>query len=241
MATYKTRGIIIKRSNFSEADRLVTIFTEKHGIVRVIAKGVRKPLSKLSGNIELFCLTDFLFAEGRNLDIVSGAEIIKCYFKMRNGLETTSKSFYFSEIIEKMLAENQAHPRIFVLLENVLENLNEKNSKLLISFFEINFLADIGYLPELYKCVKCGKKLEEKNNYFSFSDGGIVCADCKTGDQPISNQAIKTLRLFLAKEISIIEKIRLDKKLATEIEEITSMCLKHIHQQEFKSRRFIKE
>src|SRR3990167_10603284 len=198
MATYKTKGFIIKRYNFAEADRLVTIFTEEHGIVRAIAKGVRRPLSKLAGNIELFCLTDFLIAEGRNLDIVSGAEIIKCYFKMRNGLETTSKSFYFSEIIEKMLAENDPHPRIFALLENVLENLNEKNSKLLIGFFEINFLSDIGYLPELYKCVKCDKKLQEKENFFSFSDGGIVCTNCKTGDQTISNQAIKTLRLFLA-------------------------------------------
>ena len=70
MGTYKTRGIIIKRSNYSEADRILTIYTEKLGKIRVNAKGIRKIKSKLAGSLEPFCLTDFVIAEGRNLDIV---------------------------------------------------------------------------------------------------------------------------------------------------------------------------
>src|SRR3990167_2736637 len=98
MPSYKTRGIIIKRSNFSEADRLVTIFSKDRGKIRAIAKGVRRPLSKLGGHIELFCLTNFVIAEGRNLDIISGAEIEKCFFDIRSGLDKTSTAFYLGEI-----------------------------------------------------------------------------------------------------------------------------------------------
>ena len=239
MSTYKTKGIVLKRSNFGEADRLLTIFTEKYGLIRVIAKGVKKPLSKLAGHIELFCLTDFLIVEGKNLDLLTGAEIRKCFFNLRDNIAPTSKAFYLAEIVIRMLPESEPHPNIFKLFDDVLENLNSQNSDLLVVYFEINILNELGYLPELHKCVGCGEKLKEQKNYFNYETGGLVCEDCRGTGKKITDETIKMLRLFLSHNIKIIDKIKADKKVLNEIKNLTSEYLTHIHQKEFNSRRFL--
>lgn len=239
MATFKTRGIIIKRSHFGEADRLVTIFSDKHGKIRMIAKGVRKPLSRLAGHIELFCLTDFLIAEGRNLDIVADAQTIKCYLGLRNRLESTKVAYYLAEIIDKMTGEEEPHPKIFALLEEVLENLNGEKATLMLPYFIFNFLAELGYEPELYKCLECGLRPDLKRNFFSYQEGGLLCLKCHQQDSPISEKAIKALRLILKHNLKLVKKIKTDVKLTSELENLAENFLKHIHQQEFKSRRFL--
>lgn len=239
MANYKTRGIIIKRSNFGEADRLLTIFTERFGKVKAIAKGARKQQSKLAGNLEPFCLTNFVFAEGRNLDIVTEAEIINCFFKIRNNLKSINSSFYLAEVIDKLSEERETHLDVFNLLLRTLEKINYLPDKIILPYFEINFLANIGYQPELYKCLDCGKKITSGGNGFDFSEGGVLCKTCNRNAAKISDEAIKVLRLFLRHDIKLLEKLKLSPKTTDELIDIAERYIKHIHQQEFKSRRFL--
>lgn len=238
---YKTKGIVLKRINLGEADRLLTIFTLKNGKIKAIAKGVRKTLSKLAGHLESFCLVNLQIAEGRNLDIVTDAETLKCFINLRSNLEATNTAYYIAEIIEKMTAENQAHPDIFHLLDEVLEHLDNGQSKLLLSYFEMNFLGCTGFKPELHHCLACHEKIISKENYFSFSEGGLVCAKCHQGDIKISDEAIKVLRLFLAHQITVIQKIKTNKNLTREIAEVTSGYIANIAPKQFKSKRFLKK
>lgn len=236
--TFKTKGIVLRRTNLGEADRILTILTEKYGLIRAVAKGVRKTLSHLAGHLEPFCVADFLIAEGRNLDIIAGADVKKCHLTLRGNLESTQTAFYLAEIIDRMLPEREKHPEIFELLDETLEHLNSAPGKLLISYFELNFLASIGYHPELEKCVRCQAKLSDKNNHFDFEAGGIKCEKCD-GGRLISQDAIKALRLFLKHRLSTIQKIKTNKKLTKEISDTTSDYLRHINQKEFKSKRFL--
>src|ERR671917_366457 len=80
---YPTEAIVLRRSDFSEADRLLTLYTPRYGKRRVIAKGVRKTTSRLAGHIELFTRVQLLLAEGRNLDIVTQAQSIDGYRAFR--------------------------------------------------------------------------------------------------------------------------------------------------------------
>lgn len=229
----------MRRTNLGEADRILTILTEKFGKIRAVAKGVRKTLSHLAGHLEPFCIADFLIAEGRNLDIITGAEVEKCHLSLRSRLETTQTAYYLAEIIDRMMGEREKHPEIYELLDETLEHLNAAPGKLLIAYFELNFLASTGFYPELEKCVRCGHKLSDDKNHFDFEAGGVVCEKCNHG-RDISNDAIKALRLFLKHRLSTIQKIKTNKKLVQEISAITSDYLRHINQKEFKSRRFIK-
>lgn len=237
---YKTRAIIIKRTNFNEADRIVTIFSEKLGKLKVIAKGIRKVNSKLSGNLELFCLTNFNIAEGRNLDIVTGALIEKCYINLRNNLKSTQNAYYFGETIDKITEENDPHLKIFELLDSVLENLNNIETNILIPYFEWNIASEIGYHPELNNCINCRKKIKENEKiYFNISRGGIICSKCRKSDMIISSDAIKILRLFLRHNIKSLQNLKLDNKIITEIKKITRIYLNTKSEKEIKSQRYI--
>ena len=239
MANYKTRGIIIRRPNFGEADRLLTIFTERFGKVRAIAKGARRQQSKLAGNLEPFCLTNFCLAEGRNLDIVTEAEIINCFFKIRNNLKSVNSSFYIGEVIDKLTEERQSHPEVFELLTQVLEKINTLPDDLVLPYFEINFLSAVGYQPELFKCVHCSKKIEPGGSRFDLEGGGLACKSCAKYGINVSDETIKVMRIFLKNDVRIIEKLKLTKKNIEEITNLLDNYIKHNYQQEFKSRRFV--
>lgn len=237
---YKTRAIIIKRTNLGEADKIVTIYSENLGKIKTIAKGVRKIRSKLAGNLELFCLSDLNLAEGRNLDIITSAVIDKCYFNLRNNLQSTKNAYYFGEIVDKLTEEKDVHPEIFTLLDNVLENLNSIQSNILIPYFEWNFSSEIGYHPELYFCIICRKKIAENDkNYFDFDRGGLICNNCNKGSLAISIPAIKLLRLFLKHQLQNLSKINLDQKTLIEVKNITRNYLNYKAEKDFKSQKFL--
>lgn len=236
---YKTKGIILKRTNLGEADRILTIFTETHGKIKAIAKGVRKTLSKLAGHLEPFCLVNLGIAEGKNLDVITDATNIKCFIKLRGNLDKTNIAYFIAEMIETMTGENEKHLEIYELLNNTFEHLNNNNDRLLLSYFELNFLAESGFKPELQKCLVCNKKIISGKNYYHFEVGGLACENCR-GDVLISDKAIKILRLFLKHKITLVEKLKIDKKLTLEVENIIDRYLKYIAQKEFKSKRFLK-
>lgn len=235
---YKTRGIILKRTNLGEADRIVTIFTEKLGKIKVVAKGVRKTLSKMAGHLEPFCLTKLQIAEGRNLDIICGAEVEECFMGIRSDLGKTQTCFYIAEIIDKMIEEQVPHPEIFELLVAIYRHADVLIDPLLISYFEINFLTEMGFRPELYECIHCQAKITPGKNNFDFVHGGLVCADCGSG-RPISDEAIKLIRFSLQHRFSQIKKIKISKEIEKEIRDLTNYYLKHIHQKDFKSEKYL--
>ena len=235
---YKTKGIILKRTNLGEADRIVTIFTQKFGKIKVLAKGVRKTLSKMAGHLEPFCLTRLQIAEGRNLDIITSAEVEECFFGIRSNLEKTQTCFYIAEIVDKMVEEGQAHPEIFDLLVSTFTHADDLNESLLISYFEINFLAEMGFRPELYECTHCQQKLTPGQNNFDFSRGGLVCSECGSG-RPVSDETIKLIRYSLDHQFSQIQKIKVSTKVTKEIRDLTNYYLKHIHQKDFKSEKYL--
>lgn len=261
---YKTRGIILKRSNLGEADRIVTILTEKYGKVRVVAKGVRKTLSKMAGHLEPFCLTRLQMVEGRNLDIITSAEVEECFYGLRSDLGKTNACFYMAEVIDKMVEEGEPHLEIFDLLCSALRHADLLVEPLLISYFEINFLSEMGFSPELYHCTKCREAVTPTKNNFDFGLGGLVCEACGTygvdnvdniagasslssdrpvmaasADRAISDEAIKLIRLCLKHRFQDIQKIKITPALTREIKSLTSHYLKHIHQKDFKTAKYL--
>lgn len=235
---YKTLGIILKRTNLGEADRIITILTDKFGKIRVVAKGVRKTLSRMAGHLEPFCLSRLELVEGKNLDIITGAQMEKCFLNLRSNLEKTNASFYFTEVIDKMVEEREPHPEIYHLLENTLVHINDIMEPLLKPYFEINFLSEMGFCPELYHCLSCKEKISCSDNNFDFTHGGLVCGNCNSGKK-VSDNAIKLMRLFLSRRFEQIKKFDVDEILIKEVQQVCSQYLRHLYQKDFKSERFL--
>jgi len=149
--TYRTEGIIIKRTNFGEADRLLTVFTKHKGKLKLIAKGVRRLNSRKKGHLELFSQTRLFMAKGKNLDIITEAETINNFPSLRKNLTQVQTAYLFCELIDQLTAENQAHPKVYQLLTNSLTHLNRQPTSInhLIIFFEKNLLQLLGFgLPK---------------------------------------------------------------------------------------------
>lgn len=150
MRSYKTDGIILKRINFGEADKILTIFTKKHGKIKILAKGVRRITSRRSPNVELFnCVTLFVH-RGKTFDILTEAQVSNTFTSIRKNLELVGLAYYICELVDGLCAEHQPHPKVYELL---LSTLNELDHGLnlpagrQVQKFESTLLFELGFLP----------------------------------------------------------------------------------------------
>jgi len=242
---YKTRGIVLKKTNFSEVDRILTVLTKDKGKIGILAKGVRKPVSKFGAKVDFFNELDLLLVAGKNLDILKGAEVRESFEGIKGDIVKTSLAFYFCEITNHLLPEHQKSIDIFELLEKSLYFLTENNDfRLLPYFFEIKLLTFLGYKPELNHCVFCHRKLEKQGNYFSNRLGGVLGGICRKQDffsKPISVNLIKLLRILEKINLPDIKKIKVSLEILKEAEVILEHYLIYLMGGEPKSKKILKK
>jgi len=178
VATYKTEGIILKRRNFGEADRILTIYTKHFGKISFLAKGVRKPTSRKSPSLELFNWIKFLAHRGRNLDILAECQTVRVFRALRKDLERLELAFYFCELVDKLSPENLKNKKIFNLLAGGLLGLEKASKEMLTNAafnFEQKILEESGFWErgksargiDLKQYIEeiAGKKLRSKNMF----------------------------------------------------------------------------
>lgn len=142
MRTYKTEGIILRRTNLGEADRLLTIFTKNHGKIRCRAPGIRKTISRKGAHLELFNLSGLFLAQGKSLDIVTEAQTINNFSEIRKDLSKVWIAYYFCELVDSLCGERQENWEVFELLKKELETLSNETDT-----FANRLLQILGYLP----------------------------------------------------------------------------------------------
>lgn len=247
MATIKTKGIIIKRINLGEADKILTILTADRGKIRVIAKGMRKAGSKLGGFLELFRYNEYVLAEGRNLDLVTGASTIESFRQISLNLHRLGLAYYIAELIDKLVEETQEADQIFDLTHTVLKEINQTKLPidLIKSFFELNLLSILGMRPELDKCIVCNKPIDCQNKVgFSWILGGMVDKDHLTSENHmiVLNKAEADLLRFMANNsCKCLQLTETNADDITRISRLTNSLMEYSLEQQLKSRSFLEE
>lgn len=153
MRTFKTEGFVIKRRNFGDADRILTIFSKHYGKMQVKAPGVRKITSKRSSHIELLNLSVFtLYKSSRSsLSIITEASTLKNFSDLKGNLKKIGFSFYICELLNNLCAENQENNKVFYLLKDTLVNLENFSSyDSILDEFEEKLLIALGFAPKFY-------------------------------------------------------------------------------------------
>ncbi|MFC1625541.1 DNA repair protein RecO [Patescibacteria group bacterium] len=146
---FSDEAIVLARRNFSEADRILSVYSKSHGRISLIAKGVRRPKSRKRGHIEVFNIIKFQAANGHTLDIVTEAEIITHYKKIRKSLKKVSLAYYICEVIGKITKEGEENKKLFELIKDTLDNLEVQSElKLLRKEFLSELLVLLGYWPK---------------------------------------------------------------------------------------------
>ncbi len=236
---YQTEAIIIKRAQWGEADRIVTLYTPHLGKLRAIAKGACRPQSKLGGHVELFTHSRMLLARGRNLDIITQSQTIEGFFPLKSDLQCIAYAFYFTELIDRFTAERIENPPLFDLLRETLGWLCQGDTQeLLLHYFELHLLHYLGYRPQLYYCVSCGSPLQPVVNLFSPSSGGVLCPDCVQREPlafSLTVNALKVLRLLQNTDYAAARRLHIGQALAAELRQSMQRYISYLLDGEIKS------
>lgn len=151
MKTYKVEAIILKRQNYSEADKILTIFSKEKGKFKVIAKGVRKITSRRAGSLELFNHLSLVVCEGNGIDSVIEVNVLNSFQSWRGNLRSIGVAYYLCELVDRLTVEEQEHRVVFLtLLESLKANSSQKARKTILSF-EKQLLNLLGFgIPQKY-------------------------------------------------------------------------------------------
>jgi DNA repair protein RecO len=202
-----TTGIVLSRRDFQEADRIITVITPDHGKVGMIAKGVRRPNSKLAGGIELFSVSNITYLPGRgDLSTLVSSRLITHYANIVKDIQRTMLGY---DLLKRMnrATEEAADPEYFQILKTSLEGLNdlELPIELVELWFTMQILYVSGHAPNLKTDVE-GNKLEAGKTYlFDFED----MAFRTQAHGPFTANHIKLLRLgFGMEEPTVLKQVK---------------------------------
>lgn len=216
MASYSTTGIVIGRTNFGEADRIVRLLTADHGKISVVARGVRKIKSRMAGHLELFGEVGLMLVSGKNLDTITSARLAWYPHRLTESYRDLGLAYMCAAMIDRLVEERQAQPEVYELLGEALRAIEAGAGGPLVElWFKLRLLGLLGYHPELSHCVVCGTSDEAQNYAFSAERGGIVDVACApaTG-RPMPIAAIKLWRLMMTQPYSTITRVGGGEELA---------------------------
>lgn len=203
---FQTRGIILKRIDYAEADRILTFCTPDTGKLTAIAKGVRKPKSKLAGGIELFSVCDIGLVKGRgSMDTLVSTRLRKHYGHVSADYDRLQIAYGFLRLIDK-ITESDAGPEYFELLMNGLEGLDDArlDDDSVACWFYAQSMKLHGSVANLLEDIN-GHQLRESTTYaFSIEDGGFFASEHGV----FAADDIKAWRVFHSADLQQLRRVR---------------------------------
>lgn len=237
--------MILRRQDLGETDRLVTLYTPEKGKLRAVAKGVRRPGSKVAGHLEPFTRSRLLLARGRELDIITQAEAVANYAGLRRDLMRLGQAAYAAELLDRFGVEESDTQATFLLMTDTLERLeNDPLPENALRYFQIRLLDLVGFRPELGRCVGCGEPLRPVDQHFSASEGGVLCPSCgstRRHVRPLSLAALKVLRHYQRSPYSEARQPSVSPTVASELENTLESYLSHLLERELKAASFMRQ
>lgn len=245
---FSTEAVVVRHSDIGEADRLLVLLTPDRGLLRVTARGARKPGSKIGGHLDLLTHASVSVSSGRGLETVSQADTIESFRRLRSDLGRLSRGLYLAELSERLAVEEApAHAPFRLLIESLraLESLSPDAADLLVRWHEFRLLSQQGFAPEVQRCADCRADLEPEGHVFSAARGGLVCPKCRgRGDDPLlpaSVATIKVLRFVRRSPWSAVAGLRMGDDERRQVERIMRAHLHYVLDRDVRSSAFLDE
>jgi DNA repair protein RecO (recombination protein O) len=243
--TYQADAVVLRRLDYGEADRILTLLTREHGKLAVIAKGSRRAKGRSGNGLDLFTRSQMMLAKGRNLDVVAQAERRGDVRNISGDLRRTAYASLVAEVADKVLEERHPVDDVFELVVETIARLNtpERSPRAESAWFLMRILDLLGYQPQLADCPGCNEPLTADAGWFSPLLGGVLCARCGAHDQagsPVSVNGLKVLRVMAAGDGALYDRLRLSPELLEEVEAALEAQLEYHLDRRLKSLDFIR-
>ena len=202
--SFKTEAVVLRSIRYGEADRVLHLYTDDHGRVGAVAKGVRRVKSRLGGRLEPLSRVQLVLHQGRGeLCTISQADTVHAHAALREHRESLERATQACEAVLRLLDSNEPNLPAYNLLCNELALLDADPARACRAqalAFRLKLLLAAGFAPELASCASCGDA--EHLGGFSPSAGGVVCAGCEAGSFPLGADAHRFLVEALARPLS---------------------------------------
>ncbi|MBX3030068.1 MAG: DNA repair protein RecO [Chloroflexi bacterium] len=244
--TYRTPGIVLSRFDLGEADRVLTILTPHEGKLRVIAKGVRRPGSRIGGTVEPFAEIQLLLARGRTFDVVTQAQVSEAWLRLRDHLGSTATAWYIGELAERAVEERAGAYPVYALLRRAFQLLDDGMSPDRVArWYEMELADALGVRPEVERCVECDRVPDELERFrWAPGLGGLLCERHPPPPAEVSDLslgALKVLRAYRRLDIEAIAAFRLPVAVEAEVERLMRRFVRHVLDREARSLAFLDE
>lgn len=216
-------GMVISSVPMGEFDRRVTILTKEKGKISAFAKGARRPTSILMGCSQMFSFGEFTLYEGKDSYNLESGDIMTSFADVRDDLNAIYYGMYFCEYALHLTRENVKAKNELNLLYATMRALEkgQMDKHLIRIVFELRFLTEGGEMPEVYRCLKCGKEMiGEEHALFNAADGGLICMGCSGGKTgvTVSHSAVYALQFIVSVPMSGLYSFNVPEKVMNELE-----------------------
>lgn len=237
----KCEGIVIRTTDYGETNKIITLYTREWGKLGVMARGAKKPNSRLSSITQLFTHGYFLVQRGTGLGSVQQGEMITSLRGIGEDIFLTAYASYIVELTDKCTEEKKPNHFQFELLFQTLNYMNEGyDSDVLMNIYEMKMLNVLGLYPILNQCSVCGST----DGHFSFSirEGGLICHLCLAKDPyhfKISQPTVKLLRLFYYIDLSRLGNISVKEETKAELKKVITAYYEEYSGLYLKTKKFL--
>lgn len=181
--SFVTDAINLKSYNLSESDKIIVMYSKEKGLIKGVAKGVKKPKSKLGARMDLLVANTLMLHKGRNIDTICQAEVVNTFYKTRQDMDKIFYSMYVTEVVHNFgIEEDPCSEKIYDLLYQTLNTISSSENKveilLAVIKFQMKMMIETGFSIELETCLCCHDTLKEETMYFVPNLGGIICEKC---------------------------------------------------------------
>ena len=189
MIQTENTAIVLRRVNYRDNDRMVTLLSPSRGRIEAIIRNCRKPKSHNLNAAELFALGDYMVIESGGHMTVTSVHLIETFYPLRADYDRLTCGVWLLGLAEAVAEPEQEEQELFMLLLHTLSRLafSDQPWKPLLSGFLLHFSACQGFKPRLNHCSLCGKRLgDEPPLFFDPADGGVVCGSCRRNGNQVS-------------------------------------------------------
>lgn len=180
MDEIKTKGIIVKATDYKDSDKIVTIFSADLGLIKARARGVKKAKAKMAFAAQPFAFVDFVLIEKGGFYTIINASSIDQFFDITADFDKYVFGLACLEVCEKTIKENDSNKELFLLLLNCFNQICYESVSPMIIFIKFMFqaLKSLGFAMNLSSCACCESELTAHLFAFSYDYSGMLCVKC---------------------------------------------------------------
>jgi DNA repair protein RecO (recombination protein O) len=220
---YVTDAIVLSRFDYGEADRILTLLTPGGGKLKAIAKGIRRPTSRIGGSLEPFAELQVALARGRTFDVVTQVSVGHAWLNLRDSLEGAATAWYLAELAERSIEERHEAEAVYTLLKRGYELLDAGMAPSRVArWYEMRLADEMGVRPEVDRCVECDRVVEADERFRWVPPlGGVLCDRCPGPPHDrtaLSLDALKVLKAYQRLDVEALAALRLTAAAEREVE-----------------------